>query len=282
MNHLYGGVEAGGTKFICAIGNLEGEILAHQEIPTGSPNDTILKIEHFFKSNQAVSAVGVGSFGPIELNPDSAEYGHIKNSPKIDWRNVDIRGEISRALDLEVKITTDVICSALGEYYYGSARGLNNFLYLTVGTGIGGAQLLNGKPPQSTTHPEMGHMLVPHDLDIDPFPGICPYHSDCLEGLASGLSMERRAGVKAEKVIDPYRWDLEVRYLAFGITNLLSTLRPQKIILGGGITEHGGLIEAIDLMVQELMNNYIPLPEIALASELNAIKGAIRLAHGDL
>jgi len=278
MDHLFGGVEAGGTKFVCAIGKHTGETVAHQEFPTTTPAETIANIIEFFRNNQPVSAIGIGSFGPVDLNPDSPTYGYITTTPKKDWRNIDMRGKIARALGVEVKISTDVICSGIGEYHYGSAQGLNNFLYMTIGTGIGGAQLLNGKPPQVTNHSEMGHIFVPHNMSVDPFPGVCPYHSDCLEGLASGLAMEKRAGQRAEEVIDPIRWDLEVRYLAFGLASLVNTLRPQKIILGGGIVKHGGLIEEVSLMLQELINNYIPIPEISMSSDLNAVRGAISLA----
>jgi fructokinase len=282
MDRLFGGIETGGTKFSCAIGKLSGEVLIKQEVPTGPPNETLSKVVDFFKNNSPVSSVGIGSFGPVDLNPDSPTYGHITNTPKKDWQYVDIKGSIARALNVDVKISTDANCAAIGEYLYGAGRGLNNFLYLTVGTGIGGAQLLNGKPPQVTSHPEMGHIFVPHDLDIDPFPGICPFHSDCFEGLASGLAMEKRAGTKAENVIDPYRWDLEVRYLGLGLTNLIHVLNPQKIILGGGVVKHGGLVDEVSLMAKELMNRYSVIPELVIGSDLSAVRGAIRLAAGNL
>lgn len=278
MEHLYGGIEAGGTKFICAIGKLSGEVLAQQAVPTTTPAETIGKVIDFFRTNTEVSAIGIGAFGPVDLDPDSPTYGFITTTPKPGWRNVDIKGQIARALGVKVQLTTDVNCAAIGEYNYGSGKGVRNLLYITVGTGIGGAQLLNGKLPQVTSHPEMGHIFVPHDLATDLFPGICPYHSDCWEGLASGLSMGKRAGQKAEEVIDPIRWDLEIRYLALGLTNLIYTLNPQKIILGGGVAMHGGLVEAVSLMIQELVNGYTPVPEIVTALDLNAIRGAIHLA----
>jgi fructokinase len=278
MEPLFGGVEAGGTKFGCAIGKRSGEILSYQEIPTTSPSETLKKVAEYFKANKSLVSVGVGSFGPIDIDSSSSTYGYITNTPKEGWRNTDIRGTLAHALNLPVEFETDVGCAGLGEYFFGVAKGINNILYLTVGTGIGGAVLSNGRIQHGAAHPEMGHIFIPHDLKEDPFPGICPFHGDCLEGLASGPAIEKRMGQKAEHVIDPARWDLEARYLALGISNLIAVLSPKIIILGGGIIKHGGLLDEVSALAQKMVNDYMVLPTITLASDKNAVRGAIRLA----
>jgi len=182
MNPLYGGVEAGGTKFTCAIGKSSGEILAYEEIPTTSPSETLGKVTEFFKSNQPVVSLGVGAFGPVDLDSGSNTYGYITKTPKQGWSNVDIKGPLTQSLAIPIELETDVGCAGLGEYFFGVAKGINNILYLTIGTGIGGASLLNGRVQHGAAHPEMGHIFIPHDLKTDPFPGSCPFHGDCLKG----------------------------------------------------------------------------------------------------
>lgn len=282
MDQLFGGVEAGGTKFICAIGRRSGEILSTQEIPTTSPDETLKKVLDYFKATKSLVSLGVGSFGPIDLDSTSNTYGYITNTPKENWENTDIKGLLSKALGLPVALETDVGCAGLGEYFYGAAKGINNILYLTIGTGIGGAILYSGRVQRGISSPEMGHILIPHDLKDDPFLGVCPFHGDCFEGLASGPAIEKRAGQKPEHVIDPLRWDLEAHYLALGITNLINVLSPKIIVIGGGIIKHGGLINEVSLLARQMINDYVVLPTITIASDKNAIRGAIRLAsQGD-
>lgn len=278
MDSLYGGVEAGGTKFICAIGRQSGEILAYREIPTTDPQETLANVTKFFKANQPTVSVGVGAFGPIDLDSSSSTFGHILKTPKQGWSNVDIKGQLTQSLGVPIEIDTDVGCAGMGEYFFGAAKGINHILYLTIGTGIGGASLLNGRVRHGATHPEMGHIFIPHDLKDDPFPGVCPYHGDCFEGLASGPAMEKRAGQKAEQVIDPVRWDLEAHYIALGLINLILTLSPKIVVMGGGMINHGGLIKETQAKAQLLINDYRALPAIVLASDKNAVRGAIRLA----
>ena len=278
MDPLYGGIEAGGTKFICAVGRRSGEILSQTEIATTTPDETLSKVASYFKQNKSVVAVGIGTFGPVDLDYGSSTYGHITNTPKAGWSNIDIKGILTDALQIPVSIETDVGCAGLGEYFYGVAKGINNILYLTVGTGIGGAILLNGVVQHGMSHPEMGHLLIPHDHERDPFEGICPFHGDCFEGLASGPSIEARAGKKAHQVIDAVRWDLEAGYIASGLTNLILTVSPKIIVLGGGIIEHGGLLIQVKAEAEKLINGYTVLPIITEASENNAVRGAIRLA----
>jgi fructokinase len=278
MDPLYGGIEAGGTKFICAIGRSSGEILAYEEIPTTNPSETLQNVSKFFKANQPTVSVGIGAFGPVDLDSGSSTFGYITKTPKEGWSNVDIKGPLTLSLGIPIEIETDVGCAGLGEYFFGVAKGINNILYLTIGTGIGGASLLNGRVQHGATHPEMGHIFIPHDLENDPFPGACPFHGDCFEGLASGPAMEKRGGQRAEKVIDPARWDLEANYIALGITNLIMTLSPKIVVLGGGLVKHGGLIKEVETLAQKMIHDYMPLPTITIASDKNAVRGAIRLA----
>lgn len=278
MEPLYGGVEAGGTKFACAVGKRSGEVLDYLEIPTTTAPETLQKVVEFFKSNKSLVSIGIGSFGPLDLDSSSATYGYITNTPKEGWSNTNIRGVLAKELKLSIEINTDVGCAAMGEYFFGVAKGIKRILYLTIGTGIGGATLIDGNLQNKTSHPEMGHILIPHDLEEDPFHGVCPFHGDCFEGLASGLAIEKRVGQKAEHVIDPMRWDLEVHYLALGITNLISVLDPKIVVLGGGVINHGGLVDEVYGLSAKMINNYMTMPPIAAASDKNAVMGAIRLA----
>jgi fructokinase len=278
MDPIYGGIEAGGTKFCCAIGLRTVEILAYQEITTTTPDETLKKVIDFFKAQPAVVSVGLGSFGPIDLDSSSSTYGHITKTPKEGWSGINIKGVLSAGLNRPVEIETDVGCAGMGEYFYGVAKGINNILYLTIGTGIGGAILLNGRVQRGLSSPEMGHMLLAHDFKNDPFEGICPFHKDCFEGLASGPAIEARSGAKAEHVVDPVRWDLEAHYIALAITNLITILSPKIIVFGGGIIKHGGLLQEVSTLAEQRINGYMVLPMITIASDKNAVRGAIRLA----
>ena len=192
---LLGGIEAGGTKFVCVVGTGPDDIRAEQRVPTTSPEDTLAAALHFFQAQQAahgpLDALGIGSFGPIDLHPGSGRFGFITSTPKPGWANTDLAGVFRRGLGVPVAFDTDVNAAALGEWRYGAARGLDTFLYLTVGTGIGGGALVNGRLLHGLVHPEMGHVRVARDRSVDPFPGACPFHGDCLEGLASGAACLR-------------------------------------------------------------------------------------------
>lgn len=191
----FGGIEAGGTKFICAVGSGSDDITSEAHIPTTTPPETLKKTIEFFKGQaRPVKALGIGSFGPLDANINSPGYGHIMTTPKPGWSNMDILGEIQSSLDVPCGFDTDVNTAALGEHRWGAAQGLDTFLYLTIGTGIGGGAIVGGKRLHGMMHPEMGHMYIPHDRDRDPFDGICPFHQDCLEGLASGPAIKARWG----------------------------------------------------------------------------------------
>jgi fructokinase len=264
---LYGGIEAGGTKFICVVGTGADDIRAETAFPTTSPEETIGRAIQFFRQEsvkERIEAIGIGSFGPLDLDLDSPTYGYITTSPKAGWRNTDFAGRVQKALGIPVRIDTDVNAAALGERKWGAARGLDTFIYLTVGTGIGGGGVINGRPMRGLVHPEMGHIMVPHDWDKDPFGGSCPYHGDCWEGLASGEAVERRWGKKAENLPDGHpAWVLEAEYLATGIANLIVTISPQRVVLGGGLMKKSGLIEAVRVGVVKLLNGYVTAPDIS-------------------
>ncbi len=221
----------------------------------------------------------------MDLNPDSPTFGYITSTPKTAWRNFDLAGAMRRALRVPVAIDTDVNASALAEFRWGAARGIENFLYITVGTGIGGGAMINGRLLHGRTHPEMGHIRVPHDLSRDPFPGNCPYHGDCLEGLASAPAIQARWDQPAH-VLPPAHpaWDLEAHYLALGIANWICTLSPERIILGGGVMRREGLLENVCAKLPELLAGYVEPPEIIAPGlgDRAGVWGAIALAEADL
>jgi fructokinase len=264
MDTLVGGIEAGGTKFVCAVGSGPDDIRSQIEFPTTTPDETIDWATEFFRSaDSGLAGIGVASFGPVDLDPSSPTYGHITTTPKRGWAGTDIVGRVGRALALPVGFDTDVNGAALGEHRWGAAQGLDTFVYLTVGTGIGGGGMVAGELMHGLVHPEMGHIRVPHDRAADPFPGVCPFHGDCLEGLASGPAIEARWGESPEVLPrDHAAWPLEAHYLALALVNFICILSPQRIILGGGVMKEEQLLPLIREGVQELLNGYVQAPEV--------------------
>jgi fructokinase len=266
MPEYFGGIEAGGTKFICAIASGPDQIFAEARFPTTSSQETLSKVLDFFLTHTAdfpLSAMGIASFGPLDLNRSSKTYGYVTSTPKPGWAQTDFCGPIRENLNLPVGFDTDVNGAALAEGRWGSAGGLDTFIYLTIGTGIGGGVVANRKVVHGLMHPEIGHIRIPHDTQADPFPGICPFHGDCFEGLANGPAIGRRWGKPADLLpADHQAWDLEAHYLASALTNLICTLSPQRIILGGGVMEQSHLFPRIRKKVQKMINEYIQLPEI--------------------
>jgi fructokinase len=262
----FGAIEAGGTKFNCLVGSGPQDIRAEIRIPTTTPDETFSKVIQFFKEQAAqhpLEAIGVGSFGPVDLEPSSPTYGYITSTPKPGWRMTDFAGAMRRALALPVAFDTDVNAAAYGEYRWGAADGLSQFVYMTVGTGIGAGEMVGGQLVHGLMHPEAGHMRIPHDRQADPYPGFCPFHGDCLEGLASGPAVQARWGMPAEQLAaDSPAWELEAQYIASAVVNLVCTLSPQRIILGGGILQQPGLIDVIRQKTLEQLNGYIQAPEI--------------------
>jgi fructokinase len=258
---VFGSIEAGGTKFMCAVGISPDNILASVRIPTTSPSETLDKAIRFFKEQSSINpiaAVGIASFGPVDLDPSSKTYGYITSTPKPGWANTNFAAAVKQALNIPVGLDTDVNGAALGEYTWGAARGLHTFVYITVGTGIGGGGMAGGQLLHGMAHPEMGHIRIPHDPARDPFPGACPYHGDCLEGLASGKAVELRWGVSPEKLqADHPAWELEAEYLSYGIINIMNILSPQRIIIGGGLIKQPALLPAVRKKVSKLIGGYL-------------------------
>ncbi len=289
---MFGGIEAGGTKFVCAVGTGPTDLRARMELPTTSPEETIGRVVKFFQNqakHEPLAAVGIGSFGPIEVHSSSPHFGYITSTPKAGWRDVDLVGPVRRAFNLPVGFDTDVNAAALGEHQWGAARGLDTFVYITVGTGIGGGGMVEGNLIHGLLHPEMGHLRIAHDTQADPFAGVCPFHGDCWEGLATGPSLEARWGTKGQALPpDHPAWKLEAHYLALGVTSLVCALSPQRIILGGGVMKQASLMSLVRRETQELLNGYIQAAEITehieqyiVAPELGdnaGVLGAIALA----
>lgn len=260
---VFGGVEAGGTKFVCAVGTGPDDLGPVVQFPTTTPQETLGRVVDFLKAEGPLEAVGVACFGPVDPNPDSPTFGFITTTPKAGWAHTDIVGPIRRALGVPVGFDTDVNGAALGEHRWGAARGLDTFIYLTIGTGIGGGGMVNGRLIHGLIHPEMGHIRVPHDRGRDPYAGCCPYHGDCLEGLACGPAIEARWGRRAEALPpDHAAWQLEAEYLALGLTNFICTLSPQRIIMGGGVMRQPDLLPMVRRRVREFLGGYVQAPAI--------------------
>lgn len=258
---IYGGIEAGGTKWVCAVGAAPGDVRDTTTFATTSPGETIARAAAFFAGHD-IAALGVGSFGPLDLRAGSPTWGRITTTPKPGWSDTDVAGTLGAALGVAVAIDTDVNAAALAEHRWGSAIGLGTFSYVTVGTGIGGGGLVNGELLHGLIHPEIGHMRVPHDRDRDPFEGACPYHGDCLEGLASGGAIHARWGRPGAELTDESAWRLVAEYLALGIVNLISLLSPERIVIGGGVMQQPLLLPLIRLRVKHLLAGYFSAREL--------------------
>jgi len=295
---LFGGIEGGGTKFVCAVGDDSGEILARQRFPTVTPQTTLHQAITFLKNQEVlrgerIAAIGIGSFGPVDLDPASEHYGHITRTPKPGWAFADVVGSVQLAFpDVPVAFDTDVNTAALGEHRWGAAQDWNTFAYLTVGTGIGGGVIVDGRMLHGLIHPEMGHVLLPR-RDDDPLArGVCPFHPNCLEGLASGPSLEARWNVPGETLSpDHPAWDLEAYYLAHALADFMCTLSPQGIILGGSVMHQQQLFPLIRQKVHDLLNGYLVHPRLddldsfIVPPGLNddaGVRGAIALAQAAL
>jgi fructokinase len=262
---LYGAIEAGGTKWVCAAGTGPDDLDA-VVIPTTTPDETIARAAEFF-DRRGIAALGVGSFGPLDL-----EAGTITTTPKPGWAGTELVARLSERLAVPVTLDTDVNAAALGEQRWGAAQALHTFCYVTVGTGIGGGAMVEGRLLHGLEHPEFGHMRVPHDLQRDPFPGSCPYHGDCLEGLASGTALEARG---------ERDWELEAEYLALGVVNIVALLSPQRVILGGGVLKAPGLLESVRARVPELASGYFVEPDVVVPAlgDYSGVLGALELAR---
>jgi fructokinase len=268
---MVGGIETGGSKWVCAVGTGPDDLRATETFATTAPEETLARAVAFFEREGPVDALGIGSFGPDDPRPGSPTWGFVTTTPKPGWAQTDVAPVLGRRRGVPLALDTDVIAAAVGEGRWGAARGLHTFCYVTVGTGIGGGAVVGGEVVHGLLHPEFGHMRIPHDVERDPFPGVCPYHGDCLEGLASGTAIEARGGVS---------WEIEAEYLALGLVNVTSILAPQRVILGGGVLQEPTLLPLVRARVTALLAGYVAAPDL-VPPELGdraGVLGAIALA----
>jgi fructokinase len=288
---VLGAVDAGGTNLVCAVGTAPDDLRAHACIPTTTPPETLGRAIEFFRAHgrEALAAVGLASFGPLDLDPASPTTGWITDTTKPGWSRVDIAGAFRRALAVPVAIDTDVNGAALGESRWGAGAGFDPIVYVTVGTGIGGGAVVGGRRLHGLVHPEMGHMRIPRDPS-DRFAGACPFHGGCLEGLASGAAIRERRGAPGEALaIDDPVWAFVARYLALGLVNIIVVLSPQRIIVGGGVMRHPQLLARVRAEVTTRLAGYVRAPVVIdaiekyiVAPELGdraGVLGALALAH---
>lgn len=286
-----GALEAGGTKMVCAIGDENGALLKRIVLPTKTPENTIPDIISFFQQEE-IEALGIGCFGPLNLDKQSREYGTITSTPKIAWQQYPIADTFSKALNVPIALDTDVNAAALGEAAWGAAKGDQVVLYITIGTGVGVGVCIENKLLHGLVHPEAGHILLNKRKD-DPYEGSCPFHKNCMEGLASGPAIEGRWGDKAENLSDnEYVWEMEADYIASAIANFVLLYSPNRIILGGGVMHQVRLYPMIREKVKQYLNGYIT--HRLLQEEMDAyiippvlgddagIKGALKLAIDSL
>ena len=261
---MYGSIEAGGTKFVCAIGDEEMTIKERVSFPTTTPEETMALVIDFFKKYEdQLVGIGIGSFGPIDIHRDSATYGYITSTPKLAWQNFDFVGTMKQAFPIPIAWTTDVNAAACGEYVFGKGKGLSSVVYYTIGTGVGGGALQDGRFVEGFSHPEMGHMLVvPHPDDS--FEGSCPFHGNCLEGMAAGPAIEKRLGKKGQELSEdePF-WSIEAEYIAQCAYNTTLMLSPDVIIFGGGVMKQRHMVEKVHQAFERLVNGYVKTPAVA-------------------
>ena len=259
----YGALEAGGTKMVLAVMDENGNVIRKNTIPTKTPEETMPEMLAFF-SAYSISSLGIGGFGPLNLDRNASEYGHIMETPKLPWRHYPLLQSFRDSLRVPVGLDTDVNAAALAEARLGAAKGKEICLYVTVGTGIGGGVVIHGRPVHGLMHPEIGHVSV-SPVPEDPMPeGICPYHPHCLEGLASGPSIEKRWGISAKELPQGHpAWDIESAYLAQLCASAMLTFSPEMIILGGGVMQQKFLLPMIREKTLKLLNGYIAHPAVS-------------------
>lgn len=251
-----GAIEAGGTKFVCGVGNEKGEILDRISFPTEAPEITLKKVISYFKDKQ-VEAIGIGTFGPINIDRSSSEYGYVTTTPKPGWSNYNFLGAMKKAYDVPYGWDTDVNAAAYGEAVWGAARGLDSCAYFTIGTGIGLGVYVEGKLVHGLVHPEGGHIYVKRHQE-DSYEGFCPYHGDCLEGLAAGPAIEKRWKQAGQTLpVDHPAWKLEAYYIGQAIINTILMISPKKVILGGGVMKQAHLFPMIRQEVAAGLNGYV-------------------------
>jgi fructokinase len=291
MTSLYGGVETGGTWVVCALGTGPDEIVARETFATGEPGPTLERIAEFFEGGPRPAAIGVGSFGPVDLDRASPTWGHVTSTPKPGWAHTPVAPVLRDRLGVPIHFDTDVTTAAIAEHRWGAATGVDSVCYLTIGTGIGAGILIDGRPVHGLIHPEVGHLMVPHDRARDPFAGSCPNHGDCWEGLAAGGAIAARWQANPRELPDDHpAWELEAEYIALGILAIVMVASPERVVAGGGVMEHPGLLAAVRARLVALNAGYLESPMIgdevdryvvapALGDDAGVL-GAIALAQG--
>jgi len=287
---IFGGVETGGTWVVCALGTGPDDIVAQETFATGEPGPTLERIADFFERGPRPAAIGVGSFGPVDLDRRSPTWGHVTSTPKPGWAHTPVAPVLRERLGIPVNFDTDVTAAAVGEHRWGAATGVDHVCYLTVGTGIGAGILIEGRPLHGLIHPEVGHLRIPHDRERDPFAGSCPSHGDCWEGLAAGGAIAARWDAKPRELPDDHpAWELEAEYVAAGILAIVLVASPQRVVAGGGVMDRPGLLPAVRArlvalnagyletsMVGDDVNGYVVAPALG---DRAGVLGAIALAQ---
>ena len=277
-----GALEAGGTKMVLGVFSQEGDLLQQKTFPTEDPATTMAQMKAFFRENQ-IDALGVAGFGPLDLVKSSPTYGYITSTPKLAWQNYPLLPELRDGRDIPCDIDTDVNAAVLAEITLGAATGMDNAVYVTVGTGIGGGVCVGGQLVHGILHPEIGHMLLrPHPDDPNP-KGVCPYHDGCLEGMAAGPALGARAGMDARLLPDEHpAFAIEAYYLAQMCVNLILTVSPERIILGGGVMQRQSLYQQVRQETVRLLNGYVRhasilehIDEYIVAPKLFPISGLV-------
>ena len=272
----FGGVEIGGSHLVCAVGTGPDDVrVVSRPVSPRAPETLGSALDFFRDAARPLAAVGVACFGPLDLDASSVSFGFVTATPKDGWSFIDVRGTLARGLAAPVFIDTDVNGAALGEATWGAGLGIDPLVYLTVGTGIGGGAIVNGRALHGLVHPEMGHMRVPR-APGDTFVGTCPFHRDCLEGLASGLALRVRTGLPGEALaVDDPVWGLEARYLALGLANIIGVLSPRRIVVGGGIMRHPTLLGTLRVELQAILGGYVRATAVTEAIDRYVVPPAL-------
>ncbi|HXD66320.1 MAG TPA: ROK family protein [Solirubrobacteraceae bacterium] len=261
MRTIFGGVETGGTWVVCALGTGPEDIIAQETFATAEPEPTLARIVAFFERGPRPAAIGVGSFGPVDLDPRSETWGHVTSTPKPGWPHTPVAPVIRDRLGVPVVFDTDVTAAAIGEHRWGAAAGVDSVCYLTIGTGIGAGLLIDGRPVHGLIHPEVGHLRIPHDRERDPFTGNCPRHGDCWEGLAAGGAIAARWDANPRELPDRHpAWALEAEYVALGLLAIVLVASPQRVVAGGGVLERPGVLSGARARLVELNAGYLETP----------------------
>jgi fructokinase len=290
VGELYGGIETGGTWCVCAVGSGPDEIVSEEQFATTEPDETLDRIVEFFRGTPPLQAIGVGSFGPVDLDRSSPTWGYVTTTPKPGWQQTAVAPVIADRLGVPVAFENDVTAAAVGEHRWGAGQGVSALCYLTIGTGIGAGLLIDGRPWHGLVQPEVGHLRIPYDSGPERFAGICPVHGDCWEGLASGPAIAARWDVAPADLPDDHSaWEIEADHLAMGILSIVMVASPERVIVGGGVMDRSPLLGMVRQRLRELVGGYLQTPMLGEAIDSYLVRpelgdragvlGAIALAE---